>query len=377
MDKLFKWLAKQDKLRAVSPLWLKKIVKGSSGIYRYNLQHWAAENPYSGTPDEWKYQAKSETKIGIVGTISQIHRHYLSACHEMGISYEVYNLYQDDWITQFIESDCKLFMVWPEMNTSLWKQIFDERIHILVNFLGKKIYPDIPGIWIYESKRRTRDWLLTHHIEHPQTWVFTDENEANQFASKCSLPVVFKTNTGAGANGVMIIKKRAELKNLIHRCFETGLIVERGDPRDRQWGCVILQEYLPDVKEWRMVRIGDSYFCRFKEKSGEFHSGSGTVSWAQPPQILLDRLRTITDENGFTSMNIDFFETTDGRYLVNEMHTVFGGIIDKNVKRNEAHMGRFKFDSSRNVWSFESGYFYQNACANLRIEYALNHIGDL
>jgi hypothetical protein len=54
------------------------------------------------------------------------------------------------------------------------------------------------------------------------------------------------------------------------------------DPRDRQWGSVLFQQYIPDAREWRMIRIGDSFFGYEKIKVGEFHSGSHKWSYSRP-----------------------------------------------------------------------------------------------
>ena len=61
---------------------------------------------------------------------------------------------------------------------------------------------------------------------------------------------------------------------LIYKAFRRGIVPRGHNPMDRQWGYVYLQEYLKDAEEWRMIRIGESYFGYRKEKVGDFHSGS-------------------------------------------------------------------------------------------------------
>ncbi len=368
MNSLFNWVAKNKNLRKAVPPWLRRLARKSSVIYRYNQFQWRADNPYYGTPTEWHYTGSTGKRIGIVFSLQHDHRNFMAACQEMGISYEVVDIFCDDWIEKIKQSNCEVFVAWPTVATTLWKEIFDERIYTLVNFLGKKVYPTLPEFWAYESKRRERDWFVIHNIEHPTTWVFTDEDEALNFVEKCDLPIVFKTNTGASSKGVLILRDRSKIRKLVQKTFKYGFVVERGDPRDRQWGVVIFQQYLPNAKEWRMVRIGDAYFCRIKGKAGDFHSGSGSLIWGDPPRYLLDRIRKITTDAGYTSMNIDFFETEDGKFVVNEMHTVFGG---NPVCGNEKMKGRFLYNQETDQWNFEPGDFYRNACANARIEYVL------
>src|SRR5690606_768147 len=153
----------------------------------------------------------------------------------------------------------------------------------------------------YENKRRVRDWLIAHRVPHPRTWVFYDQGEALDFVRHAPLPLVFKTNVGAAHSGVWILRQRAEALRMVRRAFSRGIVARRRNPLDRHWGVVLLQEYLPDVREWRMVRIGNSYFGHPKLREGDFHSGSGLVGWDVPSRRHLDFLREVTDKGQFTS----------------------------------------------------------------------------
>jgi hypothetical protein len=191
------------------------------------------------------------------------------------------------------------------------------------------------------------------------------------FSRDCPLPIVFKTAFGAQASGVRILRKRKHLQVLARRIFRRGVVGTGGDPRDRHWGYMILQEYLEDVREWRMVRIGDSFFGHPKERAGDFHSGSGLVSWDVPPVTHLDFLWQVTEKGGFRSMDVDVFETRDGRLLVNELQAVFGAFVAIDQLRVDGNPGRF-VRTAEGTWTFEEGDFARNACANERVRDALN-----
>lgn len=127
------------------------------------------------------------------------------------------------------------------------------------------------------------------------------------------------------------------------------------------------------MKEWRMVRIGDSFICRLKGRRGDFHSGSGLVTWARPTPALLELAWQVTERGQFRSMDVDVFETRDGRLLVNELHAVFGAIEEKNLQRGTEDMGRW-LRTAAGAWRFEPGFFYDHACANLRVEEVLRAV---
>lgn len=294
----------------------------------------------------------------------------------MEISYEVIRIDRSDWISAFDRSDCDVFMVWPTVYSTMWKQLFDERLRMLVEQMGRRIYPSLSELWLYESKKRVRDFLMWNDLPHPDTQVFYMKSEAVAFLDMARLPLVFKTDLGASSSGVEIVRTREHGRRLIDTCFGKGYVVGRADDRDRRWGYVIFQEYVDVVREWRIVRVGDYFFCRQKHKKGDFFSGSGTVSWAEPQGDVLDMVRSLTERFGFTSMAVDLFELSSGAWLICELQALFGGINKDNLDRGEKAMGRYMFDEQTRSWHFEHGYFYNNACSNLRIEYALKQLEE-
>jgi glutathione synthase/RimK-type ligase-like ATP-grasp enzyme len=245
---------------------------------------------------------------------------------------------------------------------------------VIEHELGLPIVPSSRERWMYEDKYRLRDWLVANEIPHPRTWVFTRREEARAFAVDCALPIVFKTGFGGAAAGVRIVRTRRALSAIVRKAFGRGHVPSGHDHRDREWGCLLLQEYLPEVREWRMVRIGDSYFGHPKGRVGDFHSGSKRVEWDLPSSRLLDLLHRVTEVGAFRSMDVDVFETPDGRLLVNELQTVFGASTSVDQIRRDGVPGRMVRSTDAGAWHFETGDFARNACANERLRDALNRL---
>jgi hypothetical protein len=227
---------------------------------------------------------------------------------------------------------------------------------------------------MYESKRRMNYWLRSNSFLCPGTYIFYSYSEALDFARSAELPIVSKTDAGYGAQGVRIFKKRSEVVKHVKKCFSKGVVTKTRGTRNIEKGSVFFQEYLPDVTEWRMVRIGESYFAHQKLKKGEFHSGSGRKGWFVPPRELLDFVRQLTDSGGFTSMNIDVFETVDNRFLVNELQTLFGSKRPYQMVLN-GQPGRYLYVDKMDTWRFEKGDFCQNLCCNLRVHTLFKSLG--
>ena len=355
------------------PGWVRTIAKRRVDLAEYRQFERALGNPYASEPDEW-HAENSPCMIGIIKEFMHYHKVNIAACREMGISYKLLNLHRSDWVEAFASSGCDAFLAWPCSFLTVWKDMFDDRLRILEQDMGKLVYPTCRETWIYENKRRLRDWLKVHNLPHVPTWVFYERQEAEEFASKANLPLVLKTNLGASHSGVWIIRHRREALRFVKKAFASGLLAEGRDRRDREWHVIYFQEYLPNVREWRMMRIGNSYFGYRKEKVGDFHSGSGTWSWEDPPKALLNLLHDITETHGFSSMDIDFFETADGRYLINELQTVFGATKPAEMLRVNGRFGRYIREESNGGWRFEEGDHSRNMCANARVDYLVNHL---
>lgn len=363
-------------LKALTPQWVRDAIRNRLSVLGYDRAVWATSNPYHDDPPYSTYDTRCPYRIGIIEELSQRHHLYIRACREMKVAYRLIDISAPDWKAIVESSGCHGFLVWPTPILSSLKQMYDERIKVMTDVLGVITCPTFDEIWLYESKRRMHDWLDAHGIAHPRTWVFYDRERATSFIESVDYPLVFKTDFGACAQGVTIIYTRKEAQCIVDAAFSKGIKANRSYPSNRQIGNILFQEYVDVAKEWRMVRIGDSFFGHTKEKDGEFHSGSKKVGWLTPPPTHLDFLRQITETGGFRSMGVDVFETLDGRLLANELQTVFGASGSIDQMKVDGVVGRYIFNAHQHQWKFEAGDFARNACANLRVEALLSKIVD-
>ncbi len=360
-----------DVLKKCAPLWARRYVRA-----HYSLREFDRARRYEADPN---LLLTSETfegspvKLGIVMDTTQSHRHYIAACREVKISYEVLDLLADDWIDRFTRGGYDAFLIWPSASGSMIKAAFDMRLKILEEDMGMRILPTWKECWLTEYKPRLRDWLQVHKIPHPKSWVFYDYEAARDFCLTAPLPIVVKTAIGASGSGVRIIKRRAQLMRLARQYFSSGVQIRAFEPWDKQKGYLFLQEYLADAAEWRMVRIGDSFFGYRKEKGDDGkHSASHKWSWLDPGGNLLNLTKRVTDVQGFKSMNVDIFKLPDGRLLVNECQTVFGCTTPAIQMKINDQEGRYLFEDG--AWRFEAGEFSAHHLCNLRLQHLLGSI---
>lgn len=280
---------------------------------------------------------------------------WVRACEKEKVKYRIVDLTANTWLEDIRKENFDHLLAKPPGYTAKFKQLYDERIYILERTLGYKIYPSAEEIFIYENKRFLSFWLSANKIPHPKTNLFYDESQALEFLKTTDYPIVGKMNIGASGSGVQILKDRAQAIEYVKTTFSgkgttrrTGPNLEKGDLikrglhyvfnpsdiskklkkykdvyEDKQSGFVILQEFIKHEFEWRVVRIGDSFFAHKKMVLQEKASGSLIKGYEDPPLSLLDFVKQITDKHQFYSQAVDVFEYAD-TYLVNEMQCIFG-----------------------------------------------------
>lgn len=328
---------------------------------------------------KYEFVDEKNMKLGILTEFNGKERHYIRSCEELNIDYKVIDFISSNWLDNVLNSECDGFLVRPAGDKEVWKRMYDEKLYLLVNILDKKIYPSLFEILLYENKKMQAYWLNINNIPHPKTWVFYIKSEALNFIDNYnSWPLVFKTNVGAVSLGVKIIKNKNEAKRLIKNVFTKFRFFNRGYTRwhktkrgfyypimdDRQFNFILFQEFI-DVKwEWRVLRVGDSYFGHQKLKMGEFHSGSGAVGWVRPPDNVLNFAKKVSEIGNFRSMSIDIFEDNAGNLFINELQTVMGGEL---VSQMFVDGKPYRLLYMKNKWELEAGVFNQNKSCNLKV----------
>ena len=363
------------KFKNYIPKFFRRKILSSFNLEGYRNYSNEMANPFIDEPDT-VYFDNSPIQVGIIYSKIQYHKFWISACRDLKVSYQVIYLERSDWIEQIKSSRIDIFLVWPDVTNTLTKEMQDERLRIMVEDMGQKIYPSLKEIWLYENKRAQHYWLRANNYPAPKTWVFYDKNEAVDFLKGADYPIVFKSNLGASASGVYIVKNKKEGITMAKSFLSLGYRMKGSKAKQRQKGSLYVQEYLGNVKEWRMVRIGDSYFGHGKDMQGQFHSGSGKANWDMPSKKAFDILHDITERGDFTSMDVDLFEDESGDFYVNELQTVFGNSVAKEQLKVNGVPGRMKRDLNGNL-IFEDGSFCDNHLCNLRLQYLLESKGKL
>jgi glutathione synthase/RimK-type ligase-like ATP-grasp enzyme len=318
--------------------------------------------------------------LGILASWNPSYLNYVAACEERGIPHRVIDLLDPRWLATLREAGCDGFLARPPSDFQERNTIYMERLHMIDRMLGLPIYPSWDELFLYENKRAMAGWLELHGFPRAETWVFQRKEEALEHLAACRYPIVAKANIGAGSVGVVVLKSERAARRLARQAFgalgpKRALGAFRSTPKRRnllpQWGraqrhYLILQEYLPIRWEWRVIRLGESYFGFKKLLEGSFASGSGLMEWIAPPPALFDLLREVCERGRFTSMAMDVLETADGEYRINELQSIFGSSHPQLLMRG-GKPGRYRFEQG--AFRFEEGDYSRHEGYDLRVEY--------
>ncbi len=345
---------------------------------------------------------KKYNLVILANELKSDHQLWIEACEKFRdrIDYRIVDLTSSDWLTRILSQPFDYILTKPGGFNSHFKQLYDERLHILVIELGFNCYPSLKEVLIYENKRYLSFFLQANNIPHPYTVVFYNKNEAINFCHTSNYPLVAKLNIGASGHGVSILANKNEAEKYIHRIFTKGISSKTG-PRFKKGNLVIrvyqkflnfnelverirmyksiinnpqknfclFQEFIEHSYEWRVVRIGNSFYAHKKIVSNGKASGALKKVYLNPPLSLLDFTKEITDKYNFFSMALDIFEKNDGTYLVNEMQCIFGQ-SDPYQMQVDDQPGRYI--NVKGQWIFEKGMFNTNECFDERIAFLIS-----
>jgi len=319
------------------------------------------------------------------------HYYWIKSCEKYSdiLQYEIINLTHNDWLNNILNSNADYLLTRPPGLTAPFKQLYDERIYIISEIL------------IYENKKMLSYWLQANNIPHPKTWTFYHKKEAITFLKNTNYPLVSKINIGASGRGVKIHNHFKDGLNYVDEIFsargktaKVGPNISKGNlakrafyyiqhpgqinkrikkhisvSLDAQKDFAIFQEFVPHNFEWRVVRIGDSFFAHKKMVTKDKASGTLIKGYENPPLSILEFVKNITDKYELYSQCVDVFETQKDNYLVNEMQCMFGQ-SDPYQMLVDGIPGRYYKNGGS--WIFEEGDFNKNKSFDLRVRYVLN-----
>jgi glutathione synthase/RimK-type ligase-like ATP-grasp enzyme len=318
--------------------------------------------------------------LGILTEPNGWEKHYIAACEELGVPYRVIDIVCNRWWENLNAVGVDGYLVRASGDNEVRKQMYNERLYFIEQYMDVPMYPSFFGNLLYENKRMQSYWMHIHNIPHPETFVFYKKAEALDFIrSREEWPVVSKPNLGGSGSGIRILKNGRQAKRLVRKVFTRFKWYNPGITRwkkwrflrvpvmdDRQHNYLFFQEFIHAKWEWRILKAGDTFFGHQKLARRGLHSGSGRMACADPPKELLEIVRKISEISGIQSLNVDILESIDGRFFVNEIQT-YWGVRTWFQMKIEDKPARYLYRGN-GAYELQFGDFHRNRGCNLRVE---------
>ncbi|WP_214480823.1 hypothetical protein [Bacillus sp. SM2101] len=335
-------------------------------------------------------------KIGVFSDPQGHEKAIVDACIDRNVDYVIIDIFAPNWIEQFEEAECDGYIVRPPTKTRLWRNVFLNRIWLIKDRLEGKCVPELESILYYESKIMMTDFYKLNELPHVSSNTFFNIKEALHFVKQTkAFPKIIKSDGGNSGLGVKKINSKVKLMLQIYKSFFTknifrGYHTLNDLPKfvksylkplkmyknmnreyfpftERGQGYIHIQEHVDMKTEWRVIKIGNSYFG-FRKPKGKngLRSGSGFLGdWVDPPKELLNLVKAWCEKLKISSMSFDIFEDLEGNYLINEMQVFFGSISPSQMYI-DGIPGRYIWENGN--WVFVEGEFCRYNCNLLRIE---------
>lgn len=278
---------------------------------------------------------------------------------------DIVDPFAEKWSINKVKEEYDGVIYRPDFKSNYLRQVSDNHIELL-DLFNIPVWPTRQENYLYESKCRASQYLEALNIPTPKTIVKYTETSAMECLQEIGFPLIIKTNTGASSSGVFLVKNMKEAYKSIRYLFAKGFLRQGAYRRDLDYGYVFLQEFIPGVREYRIIKVGESWFGHEKlGKNGSvLYSGSGANSWEIPSAKVFDFCHNIAKMNKFNIMAFDVFETKCGKLLINELQTWFGNYNPSQMYKDGVPGRLIKQDGE---WRFEEGIYNFNRGLNLRI----------
>lgn len=179
---------------------------------------------------------------------------------------------------------------------------------------------DQPQIQLYEDKtgqwRRWGRWM-------PDTWLYTDLDDALHFLAHAEYPLVSKANEGASSVNVRILKDRRQAEAHAEAVFGAGIKVLHcaDNASSMQQGYLLLQRFIPHDITYRVNVIGRqrAIFERFNYPDRPVAQTGNVRPVMQLTALhesLLEYANAFSKEAGTRWVALDILHSPDGWRLL-------------------------------------------------------------
>jgi len=147
---------------------------------------------------------------------------WIQYCEKHGIDYITIDIFDTNIITQLQKNhvDCLLVHI---NQTDYRTALISRSILLSIENMGIKVFPNQKTFWHYDDKLSQKYLFESRQIPHAPMHVFYNRDDAYDWLSTASFPLVFKLRGGAGSSNVILIRNYKEANRYVRKMFGKGI----------------------------------------------------------------------------------------------------------------------------------------------------------
>lgn len=224
---------------------------------------------------------------------------YVKAARKLGIRYRMVDCYDTEIMEQL--KDCHA-LCWHFSQSSYRDKRIAKSILYSAEKMGLAVYPNLHTCFTFDDKAAQKYLLEAVDAPMVKSWLFWEQQKAEEFLSETQYPLVYKKAGGAGSRNVSLLENEKQARRVLKERFashgslkdafggKTGLkqrlwyFLKDDNSRlmERDKGYFYVQEFLPDNGyDIRVTVLGKKavIFKRLVRDNDFRASGSGKICY--------------------------------------------------------------------------------------------------
>jgi glutathione synthase/RimK-type ligase-like ATP-grasp enzyme len=273
------------------------------------------------------------------------------------IPYEYFDIHSSSWVEDARKLD---MIIWRPMSSPWEIEEAREKIYFLERYCNKLVYPSFAEIMFYEKKILQYYILKNEGFPVIGTFISHDYDEVLRWIEKTQYPFVSKINTGAGSQGVSLVKNKNQAKRLTENIFRAGEATYW--PFLKQKNYVFFQNYMENKGfDLRVTVIDENNIFGYFRKipAGDFRaSGMNLILKKELPREPIKTALDITKRLNFTNLSVDFLQSVkDDKFYIIEASNFIKIETDEQLKVNGIP-GKYQYVKETDNLTFEEGKYW-------------------
>ncbi len=230
------------------------------------------------------------------------------------------NWHAVDWHRQFSKNICDAYIWHPHALHAQWFKLWD-RSFFIESFLKRKCFLGSVTAYLFQNKQHQKYIFDYFRLPTPVTEILISKQQAEEFFSLASYPLLVKDIWGYGGYGISKISNKKEANEYLRK---KKIPINKDRISEKHY--IYTQELLEINEEFRIITVGSQVIMAYKKTSKHLlkHVWRGAeISFDVDPKIK-EKVREWNKKLNLDWCGWDLAKDKHGRLFILELNPIFG-----------------------------------------------------